>query len=219
MVIKLTIPKDITVKTLEETNPIYTGKATATSDHPENLKISWVDSEANGCCGNQLIIRRQWIAVDGFNQEVFEYQRIYVNNKTPSLIKKMEVIEIPKNEPKSLILPEQKSRAVDNIDNGTFVSITCKDMTVSCKSDIPPPDTSATQPGNYTNYDITNDCGPAIITNDNLVDLNAVHVMFLGDQTISACGSIERTYRVHNNCGNEDQCIQTITVANTTPPV
>jgi len=102
MVIKLTIPKDITVKTLEETDIQYTGMATATTDHPENLKISWVDTEAKGCCGNRFIIRRQWIAVDGFNLRVSLYQRIYINDRAPSLIKKVEVIEIPNNENKSL---------------------------------------------------------------------------------------------------------------------
>src|SRR5439155_9271100 len=83
-------------------------------------------------------------------------------------------------------------------------SLTCPtNLTVSCSSQVPAPDTNSVTTGD--------NCG------------GAVTVSWQGDSISSSnCASrfvISRTYRATDLCGNSATCAQTITIQDTNPPV
>ena len=85
------------------------------------------------------------------------------------------------------------------IDDTTGPEITCPaDTTVECIDDVPDPDISQVT--------ATDNCGSVTVT----------HV---GDAAGGECPlTILRTYRATDGCGNIAECVQTITVDDTTPP-
>jgi hypothetical protein len=90
------------------------------------------------------------------------------------------------------------------VDDSTGPTLTCPPpVTVTCFSQVPPPN-----PGSVTAVD---NCAT-----------NSVNVIFLSDVSsngTSNCTTITRTYKGTDSCGNMATCTQTITVADTIPPV
>jgi len=88
---------------------------------------------------------------------------------------------------------------VDDTINPTILNC-APPVTVQCVTDIPPPDTNAVS--------ASDNCG-------------AVTISHQGDTTLTnLCGgSITRTYRATDACGNFAECTQIITVDDTIPPV
>ncbi len=87
------------------------------------------------------------------------------------------------------------------VDDQTDPTIACPaNTTVECEADIPPPDINLVT--------ASDNCGSVTITHEGDSQLNG-----------GPCGgTITRTYRATDACGNFVECTQTITIDDTTPP-
>jgi hypothetical protein len=206
------------------------------------LDITFVDDTVPGRCAAEMTITRTWTATDYCGNAVQCEQSITLDDSTPPTITcppdtSVQCVEdVPAPDISRVITSDDCSevavtwrgdtpltdpcggfitrtyRATDDCGNFTDCTqtITVDDTTpptaicpppvsVQCPDDVPAPDISL------------------VVARDNCGN---VTVSWVGDSPLTdPCGgTITRTYRATDDCGNFTDCTQTITVDDTTPP-
>ncbi|MBD3297543.1 MAG: T9SS type A sorting domain-containing protein, partial [candidate division Zixibacteria bacterium] len=238
----ISCPADVTVECDSPTDPGTLGSATATGNCAP-ITITHTDSEAAGTCAQEKVITREWVATNSAGQADTCIQTITVDDTTPPVISCPADVTFECDAVGSF----GTATATDNCDANPTISIISRDSTAggcdqeytlvltyeasdacgntsTCQQTITVEDT--TDPTIACPADITVDCEADVPAADiNLVtasdNCGSVTVTHEGDSPLtggSCGGSITRTYRATDACGNFVECTQTITVNDQTDP-
>ncbi|MFH1220889.1 MAG: hypothetical protein V1694_10605, partial [Candidatus Eisenbacteria bacterium] len=243
----ITCPANITIQCTESIEPGRTGTATATDNCDATPTITNSDVTTAGSCPQSYAIARTWRATDDCGNSATCVQTITVrDSQAPSIacpanitIQCTESIEpgrtgtasatdncdatptitnsdvtTPGSCPQSYAIARTWV-AVDDCANWASCTqtITVRDTTdpdITCPSDIRVAYGESTEPSHTGSATATDNCDPS-------------PRITYGDQILGGpCPqsySIARTWVATDACGNEDTCIQTITVSDITLPV
>ncbi len=233
----ITCPDDVTVQCMDDV-PAPNTNAVITNDNCSAVTVTFIGDVPSGSC--PTIIARTYQAMDVCGNTIQCVQSIVVDDTTPpSITCPADVTvqcmdDVPAPDIAGVIASDncgvptvtfisdvpagtcptiisRTYQATDGcgntaqciqtivVDDTTPPSITCPgDVTVQCFDDIPVAST--------TTVIASDNCGGVILT-------------YLGDVPSGTCPTtITRTYQATDGCGNTAQCIQTITVDDTTPP-
>jgi hypothetical protein len=238
----LSCPSDTTVSCPADTSIAILGVSTATDALGCALVITHRDSVSQGC-GNNLTILRIWEASDPSGNRSECTQLIQVVDTTPPVLlcPADVVLDCPADtsvashgtatateECSWLIIThsdqvtygcgnsftvERTWRATDDCGNysecvQTLAVQDTTDPIITCPQDVVldcPADTTVATHGTAT---ATDECSNLSITHQ--------------DQVTYVCGNafvVARTWRATDDCGNYSECVQSLTVQDTTPPV
>jgi uncharacterized repeat protein (TIGR01451 family) len=216
---------------------------------PSALTVSSVDVVTPGGCPQEAVISRTWTAEDACGNTATCVQTITVDDSVAPTITSCPAnitIEctdstLPANtglatatdncDPAPIVTyndvttaggcPQEYTitrtwTATDACGNGTNCTqlITVDDSTppsVTCAADVTIECDESTLPDNTGLTTATDNCDPApVVTYNDLIT---------GSQLCAAQYTINRTWTVSDACGNSTNCVQVITVEDTTPPV
>jgi len=242
-----TCAPDITIECDESTDPMNTGLSSATDNCDPAPIVTYNDSVAPGTCPQESTISRTWIATDACGNSSTCLQTIIVEDTTPPSVDCPGDITLEctdNTNPDAIGF----ASATDNCDpdpvvtyNDSVAPGTCpQESTISrtwtatdacgnsstclqiltiedttpptitdCPSDLTIECDESTDPSNTGLASATDNCDPAPVVTYN-------------DSTIEgACPqeyTITRTWTATDACGNGTNCIQVITVDDSTPP-
>jgi len=237
----ISCPVDLTIECDASTDPSNTGYATATDDHDPSPAITYSDSEVAGSCPQEKVITRTWYAVDDCNDTSTCQQTITVEDTTAPVISCPDDTTIECDES---IDPSNagSATATDNCDtsptvnyadqvNGNVITrtwtatddcgnssscqqtITILDTTppvISCPADVTIECDESADPSNTGAATATDNCDTGVI------------ITYTDSDATGSCPQekvITRTWHAEDNNGNYAECVQTITVQDTTTPV
>jgi len=231
----ITCPADITIECDESTDPANTGTATATDNCDPDPSVTYSDATA----GNT--ITRTWTATDACGNSSNCVQTITIDDTTPPVITCPANVTVECDESTD---PSNtgSATATDNCDSSPTVTYTdsetpgscpqektitrtwtatdADDNSASCQQTITVVDDTA--PVITCPTDITIECGqstdPANTGTATAVD-NCDTGPSVTYSDATAGNTITRTWTATDACGNSDNCVQTITIDDTTPPV
>jgi hypothetical protein len=230
----ITCPADITVDCNDPTDPSFTGYATATDDHDPDPSITYSDSQTGD------VITRTWTVTDECGESDQCVQTITIEDTTPptlvscpSTVTVQCTNDIPPADislvgavddcdPNPIIVhvsdvsdgnscPETITRTYRITDaSGNFVECIhtiivddTEDPVITCPADITLDCNDPTDPS-FTGY--------ATATDNCDTDIDITYA----DSPNG--GGFYRTWTATDDCGNSSDCIQTITIDDTTPP-
>ena len=237
----ITCPADVAVECDESTDPANTGTATATDNCDTSPTITYSDSVVAGSCPDAYTIYRTWTATDDASNSDDCVQMITVDDNTAPVITCPGNITIECDESTD---PSNTgtATATDNCDASPTIgysdvtvgnvitrtwtatddcgnsddcvqTITIEDTTppvITCPADIAVECDESTDPANTGMATATDNCDTDIT------------ITYSDYETAGSCPQekvITRTWRAEDDNGNYDECIQTITVEDNTPPV
>ena len=242
-------PGDISIDCAESTDPSNTGTATATDNCDPDPSVTYEDEIAPGTCDDEYTIIRSWIATDNANNADTCEQTITVtDNIDPQITCPADVgIDCaestdPSNtgvatatdncDPAPSITYSDvvdmsgcggytgaitrswiATDACGNADTCVQV-ITVSDTTdpvVTCPPDIDIDCAESTDPSNTGSATATDNCD----ANPEMTYSDVANMSGCGGYT----GTITRTWTATDECGNTDQCVQTITITDNVDPV
>ncbi len=238
---EITCPGDLIIACQESTDPSHTGFATAKDDNDPEPMITYSDIITAGGCPQEKIIVRTWVAEDDDGNSSFCDQTITVIDEIGPQITCPGDITV---DCASSTLPAVtgSATALDNCDLSPSVTysdliqnnvisrtwtasdacgnfsqclqtITIEDTTppqISCPSDITIACNEATDPSFTGTATVTDDCSSSIT----LTYADAVSA-----GTCPQESTISRTWTASDEFGNENQCLQIITIMDDIAPL
>jgi large repetitive protein len=239
-------PVNVMVECSDDLTPLGQGEATATDNcsDPEDIMISYLDSNLPGSCEDSYTIQRTWTAADECFNSATCLQTITVEDNTdPQIICPDNIlIECDEDSSPTTLGVAQGS---DNCDNAVSISPmdvivpgACPDSynidrtwtatdncgnTATCLQTINVLDT--TPPDVTCHADETVECDniPTAVTPVAMDNCDMVLTVDFDEDPsgLTGCnntGTLLRTWVFTDNCGNATTCEQVITVEDTTPP-
>ena len=239
----ITCPADMTIECTDSTDPTNTGMATATDNCDLDLIISYADvTTVLDVCQTQ--IKRSWTVVDNCGNEAFCTQTILVTDFTAPMIACPADISVNCNTSTDPTVTGEPTTTDNCATNLNFINtdsnVTIDDCTslltrtwytadncgniASCIQTITIADT--TTPTITCPLDATIECNtdmsPATLGMPTATDNCDLDLTISSNDVLASSNNctevFERTWTAMDNCGNEANCMQTITVEDTTAP-
>ncbi|MBK7737645.1 MAG: HYR domain-containing protein [Saprospiraceae bacterium] len=242
----ITCPINVTVNCDANNQPPATGVATAT-DNCTNVvtNISSSDNRTNGSCNDNYLITRTWTAVDSCGNTNSCNQLVTVQDTTRPIITCPVNVTVncdANNQPPATGVATATDNCTnvvtnisssDNRTNGscndnylitrTWTAVDSCGNSNSCNQMVTVQDT--TRPIITCPINVTVNCEPGLqssaTASDNCTNV-VTNITFSDDQVNRLCDhtyDLIRTWTAQDSCGNENSCIQIISVQDTTNPI